>query len=332
LASINSRALPAFSGEIAMKIGLYSDSLPHLPFEAMLDWCAANGLGSVEIGTGNFSPSPHCNPANLLASSAARSDFLGAVARRGLQLSAFNCSGNVLDANLERRSRSQQVFYDTVKLAAALGIQRVVAMSGCPGEGSPTGQFPNWVTTTWQPEFPQLLAWQWIEEVEPFWRDAAHFTQDHGVRIAIEMHPGQVAYNPYTLQRLLQVTGAAVGANLDPSHLFWQGIAPLRVIQALGAAIFHVHLKDCCIDLDEMALNGGLDNRVTGARTWDHCIPGKGHDEQFWSEFVKSLRMSGYDGDLTIEYAGPRHEAEAGIKATVELLTRCTETASSVLS
>ncbi len=315
-----------------MKIGLYTDSLPHLPFEAMLDWCAANGLESVEIGTGNFSPSPHANLANLLASSAARSEFLGAVARRRLQLAAFNCAGNVLDANLERRSRSQQVFYDTVKVAGALGIPRVVAMSGCPGEGSPTGKFPNWVTSTWQPEYQQLLAWQWKEEVEPFWRDAARSAQDHGVRIAIEMHPGQVVYNPDTLQRLLQVTGAAVGANLDPAHLFWQGIAPVRVIQALSGAIYHVHIKDCWIDLEEMALNGGLDNRLTGARTWNHCIPGKGHDEQFWGEFVRSLRMSGYDGDLSIEYAGPHEEVETGIKATVGLLRRCTETASSFLS
>ena len=308
-----------------MKIGLYTDSLAHLPFEAMLDWCAANDLESVEIGTGNFSPSPHANLANLLASSAARSEFLGAVARRGLQLSAFNCSGNVLDGNLERRSRSQQVFYDTVKLAEALGIPRVVAMSGCPGEGSPTGKFPNWVTSTWQPEYQELLAWQWKEEVEPFWRAAARATQDHGVRIAIEMHPGQAVYNPDTLQRLLQVTGAAVGANLDPSHLFWQGIAPVRVVQALGAAIYHVHIKDCWIDQEEMALNGGLDNRLRGARSWEHCIPGKGHDEQFWREFVRSVRLSGYEGDLSIEYAGPHAEVETGIKASVRLLRQFTD-------
>jgi sugar phosphate isomerase/epimerase len=307
-----------------MKICLFTDSLSDLPFEAMLDWCAANGLESVEIGTGNFSASPHLNLAHLLVSSAARFEFLGAVAQRGLQLSALNCSGNVLDASLERRSRSQQVFYDTVKLAEALGIQRVVAQSGCPGEGSPTGKFPNWVTSTWQPEYRQLLAYQWKEEVEPFWREAARYAVDHGVRIAIEMHPGQVVYNPDTLQRLLQVTGAAVGANLDPSHLFWQGILPLRVIQALGAAIYHVHIKDCWIDPDEMALNGGLDNRLTAARTWEHCVPGKGHDEQFWGDFVRTLRVIGYNGDLSIEYAGPQAEVETGIKATAALLRQLT--------
>ena len=303
-----------------MKICLFTDSLADLPFEGMLDWCAANGLESVELGTGNFSASPHLNLAQLLVSGAARSEFLGAIAQRGIQLSALNCSGNVLDASLERRSRSQQVFYDTLRLAEALGIQRVVAQSGCPGEGSPTGKFPNWVTSTWQPEYPQLLAYQWKEEVEPFWREAARSAQDHGVRIAIEMHPGQVVYNPDTLQRLRQVTGAVVGANLDPSHLFWQGISPVRVIQVLADAIYHVHIKDCWIDPEEMALNGGLDNRLTGARAWDHCVPGKGHDEQFWRDFVRSLHVGGYTGDLSIEYAGPPAEVETGIQATVALL------------
>lgn len=305
-----------------MQIGLVSDGLGKLSLSDMLDWCAANDVQTVELGTGNFSSAPHCKLDALLASETARRELLDAVAVRGLTISSLNCSGNVLDGSAERRQRSQQIFFDTIKLAALLGVPLVVAMSGCPGEGSSSGLYPNWVTSTWQPEYQALLAWQWEHEIEPFWRSAAAAAAEQGIRIAIEMHPGQAVYNPYTLQQLMQITGPAVGANLDPSHLFWQGIDPLRVIRALGPSIYHVHAKDCWIDPDEMALNGGIDNRLQGARTWEHCSPGVGHGEVFWHSFVAALAGCGYAGSLSIEYAGSREEVAEGVRRTVELLRR----------
>jgi sugar phosphate isomerase/epimerase len=309
------------SRHFAMKIGLFTDGLRDLAFDAMLDWCAAQGIETVEIGTGNFSDAPHCNLARLLESDAARADFLGAIARRGLRLSALNCSGNLLDPDPERRSKSQRVFRDSVRLAQKLGLDTVVTMSGCPGEPGEPGRYPNWVTCTWQPEFQPLIEWQWKEAVEPFWRETAPFVADYGVRLALEMHPGQAVYNTRTLVRLREVSGGYVGANLDPSHLFWQGMDPLHVIGALGEAIFHVHAKDCWFDRDEMALNGGLETRMT-TRAWEHCIPGKGHDENFWRDFVAALKRVGYDRSLSIEYAGPGANARAGIEQTAALLSR----------
>jgi len=234
------------SHHFARKIGLFTDGRRDLAFDARRDWCAAHGIETIEIGAGNFSDAPHCNLARLLDSAEARADFSGALAQRGLRLSALNCSGNLLDPDPERRSASHKVF-----------------------------------------------------------------RADQGVRLALEMHPSQIVYNTRTLLRLREVCGAAVGANLDPSHLFWQRMDPLRVIGALGAAVFHVHAKDCWLDADEMALNGGLETRVSvsGTRAWEHCIPGKGHAESFWREFVAALQRVGYAGSLSIEYAGPRAEA-----------------------
>ena len=304
-----------------MKIGLFTDGLRDLPCDAMLDWCAAHGIETVEIGTGNFSDAQHCDLAQLLDSDAARAEFLGAIATRGLRLSALNCSGNLLDPDPERRSKSQQVFRDSVRLAQKLGLDTVVTMSGCPGEPGEPGRYPNWVTCTWQPEFQPLIEWQWQEAVEPFWRETARFAAGHGVRLALEMHPGQAVYNTRTLLRLREACGPAVGTNLDPSHLFWQGMDPLRVIGALGAAVFHVHAKDCWFDLDEMALNGGLETRMT-TRAWEHCIPGQGHDEDFWRHFVAALKRAGYDRSLSIEYAGPVADTRAGINQAAALLRR----------
>ncbi len=303
-------------------IGLFTDSLRELAFEPMLDWAAAHGIETLEFGTGNFSSAPHCPLDHLLASTDARTDWLGAIAARGLRVSALNCSGNLLDPDPARRARSQKIFRDSVLLCSELQLDTLVLMSGCPGEPGQNGHYPNWVTAHWQPEYQELLEWQWREAVIPFWKEAAPFAAEHGVRLAFEMHPGQAVYNPRTFLRLRDAGGENVGVNLDPSHLFWQGIEPLRVAQALGDMTFHLHAKDCCLNPAEMALNGGLETRTTGVRAWQHCSPGEGHDEAYWRELVNELRRHNFDGALSIEYESVgTHKAER-LQSTIDLLHR----------
>ena len=69
-----------------MKIGLFTDGLMHFSFEAALETSARMGVGAVEIGTGNFSPAPHCDLSRLLASAATRKSFLDTITARGLHL------------------------------------------------------------------------------------------------------------------------------------------------------------------------------------------------------------------------------------------------------
>ena len=61
---------------------------------------------------------------------------------------------------------------------------------------------PNWVTCPWPPDYLKVLNWQWSEVVAPYWIEHAKFAADHGVKIAIEMHPGFVVYNPETMLKL----------------------------------------------------------------------------------------------------------------------------------
>lgn len=303
-------------------IGTFTDSLRELAFEPMLDWCKEHGVETLEFGTGNFSSAPHCKLNELLASDAARENWTGAIAARGLRVSALNCSGNVLDADDERRERSQRIFSDSVLLVEKLKLDTLVVMSGCPGEPGVTGHFPNWVTTTWQPEYPQLLERQWRQAVIPFWSESARFAADHGVRLAFEMHPGQAVYNPRTLLELRERCGSNIGVNLDPSHLYWQGIEPVRVVQALGEMIYHFHVKDCRIDAEEMALNGGLETRLGNGRAWEHCSPGEGHAESHWRELVSELVGCGYERTLSIEYESRATQKDERLRETIALLNR----------
>jgi sugar phosphate isomerase/epimerase len=307
-----------------MKIGLYTDSLQDLSFEAALDWVVGQGIEAVEIGTGNFSPVPHCDPNALLNDAGARDTFKAAIESRGLIFSALNCNGNLLDPHPERGQKAQETFYNTVRIASLIGIDTVVTMSGCPGdlEG---GTYPNWVTCNWQREFVELHERQWAEVITPFWKEAGKFANDHGVKIAIEMHPGQSAYNTRTLLRLREIAGPNnLGANLDPSHLFYQGMDPFVVIKALGkGGVFHVHAKDTRIDPQSIALNGGLDTlpmSMTEERSWVYRTVGYGHGESWWRDFVSVLRLMGYDGVLSIEHEDRLMGSREGIIKSVEFL------------
>ena len=307
-----------------MKIGLLTDSLGHLPFTEALDWIAIHDIDSVEIATGGFSPAPHCDLDTLVENENARQSFLGEIEKRELTLTALNCNANMLDPQPERRQSAQEVLFKSIELAPKLGVDVVGTMSGCPGDpsGSP---YPNWVTFPWQPEYIEVLNWQWDEEIGPFWKKAATHAADHGVKVAIETFPGQAVYNTSTLQHLRQVSGANVGANFDPSHLFFQGMDPIRVVRVLGEDfIFNVHAKDACVDPHEMAVNGGIDTRSldrVAERAWSYRTLGHGHGELWWQQFVGALRMVGYDGPLTIEHEDPLMSPEEGVFKSVEFLT-----------
>ena len=307
-----------------MKIGLFTDSLADLNFEDALDWCVSQGIEAVEIGTGNFSSSPHCDLDALVGGKQAREKFLGAIRERGLTLSALNCNGNLLDPDPERGAKSKEVFNKTLEAANRLELDTIVTMSGCPGDLD-GGSYPNWVTCTWQPEYVELVERQWDEVIGPFWREAAEKAKSLGVRIAIEMHPGQAVYNTRSLHRLREIGGTEViGANLDPSHLFFQLMDPLVVVRALDeGAVFHVHAKDTRINPQEMALNGSLDTRPMtqpGVRVWEYVTLGFGHDALFWRKFLSTLRVMHYDGVLSIEHEDLLMSPEEGIQKSVAFL------------
>ena len=157
-------------------------------------------------------------------------------------------------------ARDDQYFRNSVLLAERLEVPVIVGFSGCPG-GSPEDKMPNWATYRWPPEFDQTLKYQWNEKVIPYWKQAAKFARAHGIhKIALEMHPNFVVYNPKTLMKLRNAVGEEIGANCDLSHLFWQGCDPVEVIRYLGkqGALYHAHMKDTVIVKDVAARFGVL--------------------------------------------------------------------------
>lgn len=305
-----------------MKLGVFDPIYGGLDLESMLARIAELGLEAVEFGCGNYPGDRHCRPAELLADGGKLAAFRDAVDRHGLVISALSCHGNPVHPDAERAGGDDRVFRDTVRLAGELGVSAVNVFSGNPGDG-PQATQPNWVTCTWPPEYAAILRWQWEDVLLPYWAEAGAFAEGRGVKLAFEMHPGFAVYNPRTLLRLRQEVGPVIGANMDPSHLFWQGIDPILAIRELADAIYHVDAKDTLLDPHLIARNGVLDVPPSGApndRPWFFRSVGDGHDLLFWKRFVGALRLAGYDGVISIEHEDPLASTDEGIDRAIATL------------
>ncbi|MFT0847587.1 sugar phosphate isomerase/epimerase [Actinomycetaceae bacterium L2_0104] len=305
-----------------MRIGMVTDSLAALPFEEMLDTAASLGITDLEFPTGGWSSAPHIDVELLLRDEDARARFTGAIADRGLRISALNANGNQLHPEIG--PQVDEVVHRAVELASLLEVPTVVLMSGLPA-GAPGDTTPNWVTTSWPPETQTILDYQWNEVAIPYWTELASFGEERGVRFAVEMHGAQLVYSAETLLRLRDAVGTNVGANLDPSHPMWMGADPRVVARTLSGAIHNVHAKDSRFQDHIVQAHGVLGTQPPeqyAQRPWNFVTLGLGYPggQQFWGQFLCDLRAAGYDGVLSIEHEDVLLDSVEGLKQTVDLL------------
>lgn len=303
-----------------MRLGFVSDSLAALDFDQMLDQAVRLGVSGVEVNTGGWSRAPHIDVRTALQDKVARDAFVKAFRDRGLEVISLNSNGNPLHPTDLSQA---ECLNDTIRLAGEIGVKTVCTMSGLPA-GSPTDTMPNWVVTSWPPETRDILRYQWDDVLLPFWAETVSLAKTCGVeRIALELHGGQCVYNAASLLRLRETVGPIVGANLDPSHLFWMGADPMAVIEALGDAVYHVHAKDTLLNAAVQARNSLLENGGLAdirGRSWSYVTLGYGHGERWWREFCYRLRMVGYDAWLSIEHEDLLLDAVEGLEKSIYLL------------
>ncbi len=304
-----------------MRVGVFTPLLSQFTLEEVLRKLTALSISTVELGTGNYPGNAHCK-LSMLENEKELKEFKAILADHGASISALSCHGNALHPNEARAREAREISRKTVLLAEKLEVPVVVDFSGCPGD-SREAKAPNWVTCPWPPDYLEVLRWQWEEIVAPYWRAHGKFATAHGVKIAIEMHPGFVVYNPETLLRLREIAGPSVGANLDPSHLFWQGIDPIAAIRVLGDAIFYVHAKDTQMYAQNLPRTGVLDTKAytdERNRAWIFRTCGYGHGEEWWREFISTLRMFGYNEVLSIEHEDSLLSAGEGLTKAAAFL------------
>ena len=324
-----------------MKLGAYTACLHDKPLAEALGILRDLGLDSAEINSGGFLPPVHLPIEQLRDSLGAREEYLGLFDAAGVTLTALNCNGNPLDPNPEVGPRHAQDVRDAIELGALLGIGRVVTMSGLPAS-DPGGRFPSWTVLPWHSVYLDARDHQWNEVGVPFWRDIQARARDADVKVCIEMHPHNLVYNPATMERLATEIGAThVGAEMDPSHLFWQGIDPVAALQRLGGLVYNAAAKDTRIN-EAARVNGVLDDRFgrvapddpgalsLGGRytlsrwpegsSWDFVAVGRGHDVDFWTGFLRALRDIDPDMAVNIEHEDQELDQMEGLRHAAETL------------
>lgn len=330
-----------------MKFGVYTAILHDRPLPDALDVISSLGLNAAEINAGGFLPPVHIPVDDLLASQSAREDYLGLFAEKGVALAGLNANGNPLHPNPAIGPAHAEDLRRAIRVAGALGQTRVVTMSGLPG-GEPGATVPNWVVNPWNSGSLDVLDYQWDTVAVPFWKEIDALAADHGVKVAIEMHPQNLVFNPPTLKRLVERAGTTnVGAEMDPSHLFWQHMDPIAAIEYLGPLVVHAAAKDVRIN-PEAAVYGVLDDRfrrlgVDEDRTglggheyanewpqdsaWDFVALGSGHDVDFWARFVAALRQVDPEMAVNIEHEDTSLGRIEGLEVAAGVLLEAAKTA-----
>ena len=324
-----------------MKLGAYTACLHDKPIADALKILREMGLDSAEINSGGFLPAPHLPIEQIRAGQTARDDYLGLFESSGVALTALNCNGNPLHPDPEVRQKHAQDVRDAIELAALLGVKRVVTMSGLP-EAHAGGTAPSWTVLPWVSVYLDARDYQWNEVAIPFWKDIQARAADADVKVCIEMHPHNVVYNPATMVRLAEEINAThVGAEMDPSHLFWQGIDPVAALDSLGGLVYNAAAKDTRIN-EAAKINGVLDDRFgrvlptdSGAiglggkdtlsrwpenSSWDFVAVGRGHDVAFWTEFLRAIERIDPEMAVNIEHEDQELDQLEGLESAAKTL------------
>jgi sugar phosphate isomerase/epimerase len=332
-----------------VKLGVYNAVLHDRPLPEALKVIADLGLTGIEINSGGFLPPVHIPTFDdILESDAARDDYLAVFEGTGVSIAGLNCNGNPLHPNRTIGDKHAEDIRRSIRLANRLGQNRVVTMSGLPG-GEPGATVPNWIVNAWNSAALDVLDYQWKIAAD-FWTETDKLARDLDVKVALELHPQNLVFNPADVRKLVELTGAThVGVELDASHLFWQQMDPVAVIRELGPLVFQAAAKDVRINTETAAIYGVLDNRFRRLspeenRTnlggdewanewpkpaaWDFVALGKGHDVAYWTEFLRALHDVDPDMLVNIEH----EDVELGRIEGLEVAARVLKEADAALA
>ncbi|BAH55319.1 sugar phosphate isomerase/epimerase family protein [Rhodococcus opacus] len=323
-----------------MKLGVYNAILHDKSLPEALETIASLGLEGIEINSGGFLPPVHIPVADLLSGKVAPAEYLAVFEGTGVSIAGLNCNGNPLHPDPEVGPEDADDLRNSIKVAGLLGIDRVVTMSGLPAAHA-GGQWPAWHVNTWDSGYLDSQDYQWDEVAVPFWTEIDALARENDVKVAIEMHPQNLVFNPPTLKRLVDKIGATnIGAEMDPSHLFWQGIDPVKAIEWLGPFVYHAAAKDTRINKN-CEIYGVLDDRFTripadqnptglGGKhvvnkwpedsAWDFVAVGNGHDVEFWTRFLAALHKVDPNMAVNIEHEDTAYSALEGLQIAADTL------------
>jgi sugar phosphate isomerase/epimerase len=209
------------------------------------------------------------------------------------------------------QQRASQEMMDTAVAANKLGVGVVNGFTGSP----------IWHKFYFFPPTPEKEIEAGYTQFASQWKPILDVFAKQGVKFALEVHPTEIAYDIGTFQCALDALDGhdAFGINFDPSHLVWQGMDPVQLINRFPDRIFHVHVKDAATTLDGTnSILGGHLGFGDHRRGWDFRSPGRG-DVDF-EAIIRALNRIGYTGPLSVEWEDSVMDREHGAQEAVEFV------------
>jgi sugar phosphate isomerase/epimerase len=290
-----------------MKLGLMTAAFPGQSLEDVASWASGNGFEMLELACWPVGKADRryagvtTIDVNDLNAAGAK-NILATMQKYGLEISSLGYYPNALHPDPEHR---ELVIGHLKKVIAAAEMLKVPVVGTFIGRDKDKTQEYN------------------LEQFAKIWPPIVKFAADHGVKIAIENcpmifsndeWPGGVnlAISPAIWRKMWEIIpDSNFGLNLDPSHLIWQFIDPVRVVYEFKERIFHVHAKDLRIDYEQLYQRGVMS---LGMGWQIPRLPGLGDVK--WGQFISALYGAGYDYVISIE-----HEDRA-FEKTDELVKR----------
>jgi sugar phosphate isomerase/epimerase len=214
-------------------------------------------------------------------------------------------------AGVQQRATEETIAI--VRAAQTLGVGLVVGMTG-----SPIRQYLG--------EYPPVsmsLIQEGISRFVEQWTPILEACRDCGVRFALEVQPGQIAFDLYSTEMVLDTLGSMeeFGLTLSPMYLHWQGIDSVVFARRFAERLYHVHVNDAVISLDgRMGLLGSYLSSEDHRRGWQPRSPGRGGID--WESLIRGLNSIQYGGALSVDWCDPGMDRAFGAEEACRFVQR----------
>ncbi len=211
------------------------------------------------------------------------------------------------------RERAVEDMMASIRLAQKLGIGLITGFTGSPFWAGVTG-------------YPTLTHEEVVEGLRTFaelWTPILDACHEAGIRFALEVHPGQVAFDLVSAEMVLDALEGRedFGFLFDPSHLHWQGIDPVEFLRRFPDRIFHVHIKDIALTLNgRTGVLNGYQGPGDSRRGWHFRCPGHGGID--WEGLIRGLNAIHYEGALAVEISDAGMDREYAADEAAKFVKR----------
>lgn len=219
------------------------------------------------------------------------------------------------------RGRAAEEVKNTARAAAKFGVKVVNGFVGSK----------IWHVLAMFPPVPSEMIEAGYKDFADRWNPIIDVFDEVGVKFALEVHPGEIAYDFWTTKRALEAIDnrEGFGINFDPSHLYWQMVDPVTFVHEFADRIYHMHIKESVHVLN--GRNGILgSHRFFGdhRRGWDFVSPGRGGVP--FERVFRALNAIGFEGSLSIEWEDNNMNRDQGAPEALAMARRLDLTPSDI--